>query len=301
MKAIVMPNQKKTILMTGGTGYLGSNLARALCDTFQLIILKRSSSSLRRVEAIRDNVVFYNIDEINLGQVFQSNAIDMVLHCATHYGRKTVNPLEIIEANLVLPFSLLSLAKSHGVKCFINTDTILDKGINAYSLSKSQFKDWLKILATDIVCVNMELEHFYGPMDDSSKFVTYLIHSLLRGEPEIKLTKGEQKRYFIYIDDVVHAFRTVMENSGALRNGFWNFQIGSYESICIRDFVNALKSLVGNTKTRLNFGALPYRDGEVMDPKLDMSPLSNLGWEMKVSLEDGLQKTIRTEKELLGL
>lgn len=291
----------KTILMTGGTGYLGSNIARALCDDYQIIILKRSFSPIKRIEQIISKVELFNIDEVNLKNVFLHKRIDAVLHFATHYGRKSKDPLEIVEANLVLPLALLNFAKAYDVSCFINTDTVLDKGINAYSLSKSQFNDWFRILAADIVCVNMELEHFYGPLDDSSKFVTHLIHSILKGESEIWLTKGEQKRYFVYIDDVVNAFRLIIEESPTLCKGYHSFQIGSPHGISIRAFVETIKRLAGNESTFLNFGAIPYRDKEVMDPELDISLLVKLGWSIDIPLEEGLQRTIAAEKEHLRI
>lgn len=296
-----MSKPKKTILITGGTGYLGSNIARALCDDYQVIILKRSFSPIKRIEQIIGKIELFNIDEINLKNVFLHKKIDAVLHCATHYGRKSKDPLEIVEANLVLPLALLNLAKVNAVSCFINTDTILDKGINAYSLSKSQFSDWLRILAADIVCVNMELEHFYGPLDDSSKFVTHLIHSILKGESEIRLTKGEQKRYFIHIDDVVNAFRLIIEKSCTFGKGYHSFQVGSLQSISVRAFSETIKQLTGNVSTSLNFGAIPYRDREIMDPDLDVSPLMELGWHIDIPLEEGLRRTIAAEKEQLCL
>jgi len=292
---------KKTILITGGTGYLGSNIARAICDDYQVIILKRSFSPTRRIEQIMHKIEFFNIDETNLKNVFSQKKIDVVLHCATHYGRMSKDPLEIVEANLVLPLSLLNLAKVNAVPCFINTDTVLDKRISAYSLSKNQFSDWLRILATDIICVNMELEHFYGPLDDSSKFVTHLIHSILKGESEIRLTKGEQKRYFIHIDDVVNAFRLIIEKSCTFDKGLYNFQVGSLRSISIRAFSEMIKQLTGNVSTYLNFGAIPYRNRETMDPGLDVRPLMDLGWHIDISLKKGLRRTIAAEKERLCL
>jgi CDP-paratose synthetase len=295
-----LSKSKKTILITGGTGYLGSNIALALCEDYEIIILKRSFSPTKRIEQIISKIEFFNIDEVNLKNIFLHKKIDTVLHCATHYGRKSKEPLEIVEANLVLPLALLNLAKEYAVPSFINTDTILDKGINAYSLSKSHFNDWFRILAADIVCVNMELEHFYGPLDDSSKFVTHLIHSILKNKSEVLLTKGEQKRHFVYIDDVVNAFRLIIAKISTLSKGYHSFQIGDAQGTSVRAFVEMVKLLAGNERTFLNFGAIPYRDKEVMYPDLDISRILKFGWSIDINLEEGLQRTIVAEKEHLS-
>lgn len=278
---------------------MGSNIAKALCDDYHIIILKRSFSPIKRIEQIVNKVELFNIDEINPKSIFSQKKLDIILHCATHYGRKSIDPLEIIEANLVLPLALLNLAKKYSVPCFINTDTILDKRINAYSLSKSQFSDWLRTLSADIVCINMELEHFYGPLDDSSKFVTHLIASILKEDSEIQLTQGEQKRYFVYIDDVVNAFKLIIRKSIHLNKGYHSFQVGSPQGVSIRAFVETIKQLAGNKNTNLKFGAIPYRDREIMDPGLDVRPLMEMGWRIDISLEEGLLRTIAASKELL--
>ncbi len=187
--------------------------------------------------------------------------------------RKQTNPLEIIEANCILPIRLLHFGQENKVPCFINTDTVLDKRINAYSLSKSQFKEWLEFYSTHMESVNMEIEHFYGPHDDDSKFVAFIIDKLLANAHQIDLTLGEQKRSFIYIDDVVEAFLRVIELSDTFHRGFHSFQVASANSIQIKELVLLAKRLAGNTKTSLNFGAIPYRENEIMELSLDTSGL----------------------------
>ena len=58
-------------------------------------------------------------------------------------------------------------------------DTILDKRINSYSLSKKQFLDWLDFFSEEIVCINILLEHFFGAFDSPSKFTTFIIKELI--------------------------------------------------------------------------------------------------------------------------
>lgn len=288
--------QNKVILLTGGTGYLGSNILSGLIrENYEVKVLKRSFSNTFRIEMHMGGVRTYDADKVDLKEIFENNKIDSILHCATDYGRKNHDPIQIIEANLLLPLRLLELGRKYGVKCFINTDTILDKRINDYSLSKQQFKDWLMSYKNDLICVNVALEHFYGPGDDSTKFVSYILRSLIQGEDKIDFTKGEQKRDFVFIDDVVSAFMVILENINNFSNRFYNFEIGSSETRSIKEVVELLKNLLGNKKTILNFGALPYRENEVMDCVADVSEITKLGWSSKYSLEEGLKKTIDFE------
>ncbi len=293
-----MKKKKETLLFTGGTGFLGSNILRSIVDSgYELIVLKRSSSNLSRIKGIARHLTLFDLDLIDLEKVLKEHQVHKIIHCATNYGRAASNPLEIMEANLMLPLRLLELGKKYRINGFINTDTILDKGINYYTLSKSQFRQWLKVYAADNVCINIELEHFYGPHDDDSKFVTNIVHKLLNRVDQIDLTEGKQKRSFIYIDDAVKAFVKIIDNSSSLNKGFYNYQVGSGEKVAIREFVEMVKKLTKNNKTKLNFGAIPYRENEVMDPRLDLTKLTALGWRQDISLAEGLAKMIEMERK----
>lgn len=290
--------EKKTILLTGATGYLGSNLLKKLVKdrSFKIVVLKRSFSNTFRIDDCLSKVKTFDIDRVNLETVFKNNRIDTVIHCATDYGRKNTDVLQIIEANLLLPVRLLELAKKHTARCFINTDTILDKRINAYSLSKKQFKEWLFQSGNSMVCVNIALEHFYGPGDDKTKFASFIIHSMLNKVESINLTKGGQKRDFIFIDDVTEAFMKIIRHSGILSKSFCEFQIGSNKAVTIKEFVLLIKKLTNNKKTVLNFGALPYRDNEVMECQTDTRAIKKLGWSARYALQEGLKRTIKRER-----
>jgi len=291
------------ILLTGATGFLGSHLLKGLLEKNdnKIIILKRSFSNLFRIESFLENprVKFYDIDNVKLDQIFVENDIDTIVHCATNYGRNNENILNIVQSNLLLPLSLLQLAIANNVKNFINTDTVIDKNVNLYSLSKNQFLDWLKNCSPKINCVNVSLEHFYGSFDNNTKFTTCIIKSLLSNAENIDLTEGEQLRYFIYIDDVVDAFLKILENIDKFEESFTSFDVSTEDNISIKDFVLLVKKMTNNTKTILNFGKIPYRENVLMDCKIDIAKLKQLGWAPKWSLEEGLKITIRKEKEAL--
>ncbi|MCC7300081.1 MAG: NAD(P)-dependent oxidoreductase [Verrucomicrobia bacterium] len=286
----------KTVLITGGTGFLGSNLIGQLIRNCRVINLVRSSSDCFRIDGYSENITLYNLDEVNLADIFAREDIDTIIHCATNYGRRENDTFSLLEANLMLPLKLLQLGHTHGVTTFINTDTILDKRVSYYALSKSQFKDWLRTYSTDMVCINIALEHFYGPNDDESKFVTYIVKSILNEVDQIDLTPGDQQRDFIYISDVVKAFLKVLE-CGSTKAGFYSYEVGTNINTSIRVFAEMVKRLARNSKTKLNFGGLPYRDNEVMNSFVNTSAIRQLGWAPEVTLEDGLAETIRFEGE----
>jgi nucleoside-diphosphate-sugar epimerase len=294
----------KTILLTGGTGFLGSHLAKRLVyEGFDVIIIKRSTSKLSKLsplESIINQVRFYDLDSIDIEKIFQENVIDIIIHCATNYGRFAVPPTDIIQANLFLPLKILQIAENYPVKTFINTDTILDKRVSYYSLSKKHFLDWLYLFSQKMVCISVALEHFYGPFDDRSKFVSKIILDLLHEVDFIDLTLGEQKRDFIYIDDVVEAFMTLVNFSFDVPNNLYRYEIGTGKNIEIREFVQTVKTMTGNKVTRLNFGMLPYRENEIMESHVDISMLSRLGWQPQISLVEGLKYTIDQERSSIN-
>ena len=293
-------NEKRAILLTGATGFLGSNILRSLVDKgYVLAALKRSNSDMTRLKEIKKYVRFYDVENVDYGKMFVDNKIDTVIHCATNYGKTQKSSIDIVEANLILPLRLLEFGEKNGLRCFINTDTILNKRINDYTLSKNQFKQWFLQYSGKLVCVNVELEHFYGPNDNPTKFVTYIVRNLLNDISSFDLTKGDQKRYFIYINDVVTAFDKIVSRSKYLENGFYRFQIASEKPNTIKEFVLKAKKLTGNNVTRLNFGVIPYRKNEIMSPNININNLKELGWSQKYSLDDGLKIMIKHERRLL--
>jgi len=290
----------KKILMTGITGYLGSQLAKTLlAKGFDVIALKRKSSSMGRIEPILNEITLYDLEVLDHNEPFQSHPeIDAVIHTATCYGRNNETVRQVAESNTIFPLRLLDTAISAGVKTFINTDTTLDKYLNSYSLSKSQFMEWGKYfsLKNKFHFINMRLEHFYGPGDNDSKFTSYVINSCIENIPNLELTLGEQKRDFIYIDDVISAYLILLGKMDTFSDEFNEFDVGSGEAISIKDFVKIVHQLT-HSQSFLDFGAIPYRKGEVMLSEINIEPLNQLGWECKTKLEQGLELTLKGVKQ----
>jgi nucleoside-diphosphate-sugar epimerase len=292
----------KTLLLTGATGFLGSRMVQRLVErNADVVALVRTSSNTARLANVLDRIRLHDVDRTPVRQLFEETPIDTIVHCATDYGRQTPpSPSGMLAANVMLPLTLLEHGTAHGVRRFINTDTTLERRVSAYARSKKQFVEWLEGFSTQICCVNVELEHFYGPLDDPSKFIARLISDFLRGAVEIELTAGEQLRDFIYVDDVVDAYERVLTFAEDAGPGMHRFEVGSGATIRIRDLVTLIQRLTQNTTTKLKFGAVPYRANEVMESKVDNARIRALGWNPATALNDGIARTIQSEMERIA-
>lgn len=279
----------KTILITGINGYLGSHLAKALSSEYHIIGLEYSLDNLFRI-ANCDYKVYAAKDGVS-DAVFTEQPIDIVVHTATFYGRNNEDYIQMFNTNLHSPLNLLDKAIKSGCQLFVNTDTVLDRFVSTYALTKRQFQEWLYLRKNEIKVINMQLEHFYGPGTSPTNFLSYMIDKLKNNEPQIDLTLGEQKRDFIYIDDVVNAYLTVIQKQGQLPNSYSSFQVCTNQRISIKDLMNTLKELT-NSNSILNFGAIPYRENELMLSETDNSDLIKLGWKPQHTIKEGLKKTI---------
>lgn len=300
----------KRILLTGATGFLGSNLLNALVKSqkYEIAILKRSFSDTARIDHIIGKVKSYDIDCIDMKQPFEDcNGFDVVVHTATTYGHNDTLITTMVESNVLFPIELMELASSYNKSAiFINTDTFFNNEessklysyLSDYTLTKSQFLNWGKLCAREnlIKFINVKLFQMYGYNDGKNKFTSFVLESLSNSLNELKLTPGEQKRDFIYIEDVVSAYLLLIDQSDKLGSNFQEFELGNGGSVSIKVFVEEVARIF-NSKTKLQFGALPYRENEIMDSTANLEDLCELGWSPKYSLKDGLSLVIKKIKE----
>ena len=287
------------ILITGASGYLGSWLTRRLRQNgHEISILKRSFSDVKRISDILPFIAIYNIDQQQPETILSIARPDVILHTATCYGRAGQSYRAVADTNVFFPLRLLEAAAVAGVSAFINTDTVLDRYTNRYSLSKSQFTDWGKLYVQEGKgrFVNICLEHMYGPGDDSSKFTTYIINSLRKNVYSLDLTEGKQIRDFIYIEDVVSAYERILDYVVEDDIKFLNYEVGSGQPVTIRHFVETVAE-VTEANTKLRFGAIAYRPNEKMESHSNIEPLRRLGWTPSVLLRDGIRQCILEDKD----
>lgn len=150
----------KTILLTGATGFLGSHLLKYFLSkrgNYNFIVLKRSFSNTERIKDVfnSNSVKFYDIDKIDLNAVFEKNKPEIIIHCATKYGRRTEQDnsvYAVLETNLMFPIKLLELSIKYNTQIFINTDSYFNKdnlrysNLLNYSLSKKSIFKLTQIL-----------------------------------------------------------------------------------------------------------------------------------------------------------
>lgn len=308
-----MQNYNSTILLTGATGFLGSSILRKLVGLdYNVIIIKRSNSNIIRIKDIIElkKIKICNVDNEDLELIFGENKINCILHSATEYGRGDTENATVFESNVIFPMKLMDLAIKFRVGCFINTDSYFNKagipysGLFNYSLSKRTFLVWLKTFSKQIKIINITLEHLYGPNDSNTKFMEYVIQEIgVKKVAQIDLTQGLQMRDFVFIDDVVDAYLLLVEHGLVKNFAYQNFEIGTGVSTEISKVVLLIKE-ISKSGTILSLGKLPYRSGEIMDSKANVSKIRALGWFPKYDLELGITKILdlysNTDEETHG-
>lgn len=289
------------ILLTGPSGFLGSALACywAKCG-HELILLARSSSRLDRLGELSQSVRVLRFSDISeIPSLIKDFSPDSIVHTACSYGRNREAPLDIINANLLFGSAVLQAILNEAEHVarpisFLNTATVLASDVSIYALSKNQFSEWGSALANQyperLQFIDIRLQQMYGRGDDQSKFTTYVIEALRRNEPYLKLTAGAQRRDFIHIDDVVQAYDWILQQRAEFSTSD-SIDVGSGQAVTMRDFVELAKCATG-ASTVLNFGVVPYRAKEPMLCVANTTRLRSLGWQLNVTLGDGLKRMI---------
>lgn len=287
------------ILITGASGFLGSALARKLSEMdHQVSLLIRKKTDLYRLP----NLAPFNIGRCEVEQEINEFIYDVdpdvVIHAACCYGRNGESALQIIDSNIRFGAVILNAINDLNKKVsFVNTGTVLSRDVNIYALTKIQFEELGAEISNsenqNIQFINIKLQHIYGPGDDTSKFTAYVIDACKNNVPTLPLTLGEQKRDFIYIDDVVEAHLKILENLSKFKIQE-QIELGSGVAFRLRDFVEIVHKFTGS-KTKLLFGQIPYRENDSMDMVANINALKKLGWVPRFDIATGIKKTIEMD------
>ena len=129
----------RRILITGGTGFIGSHLVEELVNRkYRPIVLKRSYSNLSRIFKYLNAVDFYDLDRITLEGIFRREVVEAVVNLAVFYRKEhSYGDIdEMIDTNVKLPTKLLELSRSSGVSTFITAGTFFQYNQNVMHIEQ---------------------------------------------------------------------------------------------------------------------------------------------------------------------
>jgi len=293
-------NSFGTIIITGGTGYIGSHLARTLSKDNAVVILARSGSNLRlplesggsvSLEVVEPD--FRNVDEI-LGRVKP----DLVLHLASQVTAvESVDHLaNSIQANITYPTILMAAMKKHDVRALVNFGSSWQTAygphfspFNYYSVTKQCCEDVIDYFArSDLSAVTLRLFDTYGPNDWRNKVFNYMLAAAV-DQRVAELSPGHQKIHLVHVDDVSRAVRIAANIALAGQRQHLVYSVRSDEAISLRDLAQTMQEVVGRPLVA-NWGARSYRPGEIMEPVTALPVLPN--WTPTTSLATGIAQCV---------
>lgn len=290
------------ILITGASGFLGRATLKSLLldpDLFVFVAYRNKTprSFLSQLDTQKTHI--FNVEiESEIKELFSKYEIKTILHLATNYGRHNQNIDSVLSANLVLPLNLLTHGISANVQHFINIDSFYNKAGNLneelfnYSQSKKALIPWLKQYSNQTKVSNLILEHMYGPGDAEDKFIPTLIRSSLCDFSDgLKLSRGQQERDFIFLDDVVSAIQAILgEKNTHEQIGYRDIGVGHGKGTSLIQLAAVINAITG-TSSPAPFSDAPYKKQEIMSSVADNSKLISLGWTPQIDLIDGLTQT----------
>jgi nucleoside-diphosphate-sugar epimerase len=301
--------KKKTILITGATGFVGSNLLRRLHSSHaDLHIITRESSPLWRIRDIVGDVTRSTTDLSDAEKVQKTVSEispDIIYHLATYGGNsREDNFRQIMESNFFGTVNLLNACQKTGFDLFVNTGSSSEYGMkntpmketdrteprNNYGISKVASTLYCQSVAVNgnLPVITVRLFSPYGDYEDPSRLVPSVILSCLEGK-DPAISSPDFVRDFICIDDVTDLYERLpgtKTGPGAIFNAGSGKQhtVGEVVDTVIRITGKPVKPVVG----------LPQRWAN--EPKVwqaDMTKTStSLNWAPKYDLESGLRKTV---------
>jgi nucleoside-diphosphate-sugar epimerase len=131
--------------------------------------------------------------------------------------------------------------------------------------------------------------NLFGPLQGIKKFIPYVIDSLKQNAP-LNVTPCEQKRDFIYADDFAWAIGEILKNHTKAVGQIVN--VSSGESLSLKSIIEHCRIMIGS-KSEVNYGAIPYRENEMMDLRCSVAKLESIiGQPVKFDMLNRLEKLI---------
>jgi UDP-glucose 4-epimerase len=301
-------------VVTGGAGFIGSNLVDALLQRGDEVTILDHISTGRHeniADALLSGAYLYEIDVTereNVERVVQDYKPDVIFHLAAQIDvrKSTADPGFDARENVEGTINVLEAARLAGVRRVINTSSggaIYGEGKilpapedhpiapeAPYGQSKFCAEGYCDLFSRmhGMSTVSLRYGNVYGPRQDplgEAGVMAIFCGKLLEGETPVIFGDGLQTRDYVYVDDVVQANLLAAESEAS-----GPINIGTGRQISVLDVVEALNDISPN-----GFSAehAPERPGEVRHIALDASLAhETLGWSPQVELAEGLERTL---------
>jgi UDP-glucose 4-epimerase len=302
------------ILVTGGAGFIGSNLVDKLSEinvSKIIIIDDLSSGSIDNIPSL-DNISLVKTDISNYRYLLSSlvnEEIDIIFHLAavTSLEESINDPLRTFNTNVVGTLNLLELMRKKDILGIIYSSSVAVYGepehlpidedhplkpINFYGFTKLKGEELIREYSSLYGFKYVILRYFnvYGPKMKGGQYAGVIykfVSNLLKNDKPVIYGDGLQTRDFIYVDDVVDAN---IKASSTLDNEVYN--IGTGIETRIIDLLNIISGILD--KNDVEQAYLPRRPGDIYRSQAEISKAGErLGWGPKITLEDGLNKYIK--------
>ena len=306
------------VLVTGGAGFIGSNLVdRLLDDGHEVTVVDDlSTGRLANLNAARRNrerpVSFQRADITStaLEKIFERAQPEVVLHLAAQIDvrRSVANPLHDAMVNVVGTVNVLESGRRHGLSkivmatsggCIYGEPDAAELPIDEsypghpqspYGASKRGVEEYLHTYEAlyGLRWTSLALANVFGPRQDplgEAGVVSIFSGRMLDREPVTIFGDGEQTRDFVFVDDVVDSFVAAMDGADGLR-----LNIGTGVQTSVHELFAELAKITGYARTATYE---PQRPGELRHIALDTrAAQAALRWRPATSLRDGLAATV---------
>ncbi|WP_415579906.1 NAD-dependent epimerase/dehydratase family protein, partial [Helicobacter labetoulli] len=287
------------ILLTGATGFIGTNFVLQLHKKYKIIALVRTSSDTSKIEAYCRIYRFTNVDSIL--DLFENRQFDGVVHLATSFflNHAIQDTKELIDSNIYFGINLLEACKLHSIPFFINTSTfgsyynsLSYRPASLYAATKKAFEDMMLYysLTSQTLFTNLLIYNVYGPNDTATKLFA-LLGTIAQSDEVIQMSDGSQIVDYSHVFDIVDGFDCLIEliqkDPEFCKDKI--FSLKGKERQTLKEVVMLYEKVLGK-KLNIKWGARPLRELEIMTPWEGGETLPN--WEQKITLREGFKMMV---------